>query len=367
MTGIGPVGQGLAVINDDCRIRERRKMRPTIVAVCYGLAVLSSATGAFAQRPGIWAEKMFEKLDQDFGVVAKGSEAKYRLKLTNKYPDPVHIADVRTKCSCATVKASTNTLAPGEEGYIEIVFDTTKFDRHKDTTMTVVFDRPQHAEVLIPIKAYINPDVSLTPGAIDFGAVAKGASTQRKVAITYNGRQGTAIQSLINKNKLLKAQLQEVGRNGPMIYYDLAVTLDPATPEGDLRDQMTLVTNDPVTPHISVLVEGRVEAPYGVITKLVDFGTVDPGARLDRIVVVRGQQDFDIEKIESEHTAGVFEVRLPKSPQRYHKLPLTLIAPKEPGVLREEFTITIKGSNETVTFKAQCNVKPVETPRQGPG
>jgi len=33
-------------------------------------------------------------------------------------------------------------------------------------------------------------------------------------------------------------------------------------------------------------------------------------------------------------------------------LPLTVIAPDEPGTLTEEFTVTIAGRSEPVTFKA---------------
>lgn len=340
-------------------------MRPRIVALCFALVSLGTATATFAQ-PGTWADKLFEKLEQDFGVVAKNSEAKYRLKLKNPHPDPVHIRQVRTKCTCAQVKASTDTLAPGEEGYIEIVFDTAKYERHKDTTMIVEFDRPQFSEVHIPIKAYINPDVILTPGAINFEVVNKGEAVTRTIDIRYTSRQGTAITSLFNSKKnakLLNAQLQEIGRNGPLINYELTVTLSPDAPEGDLREQMALITNDPMTPQIAILVEGHVEAPFRVTNKLVDFGTYPPGHRRSVNLVITGKEEFDIEKIESDHTEGVFEVRLPKSPRKTHVLEMTMIFPDEPGVLKEEFTVTIKGRKETLSFKAQGRVQPTTSQR----
>ena len=57
-------------------------------------------------------------------------------------------------------------------------------------------------------------------------------------------------------------------------------------------------------------------------------------------------------------SAGVFEVRLMREPRSLHTLPLTIIAPAEPGTLREEFTITIMGEAEPITLKAHCKVAP---------
>ena len=68
-------------------------------------------------------------------------------------------------------------------------------------------------------------------------------------------------------------------------------------------------------------------------------------------IVARGRTKFTIEKIESDKTAGVFEVRLPKDARTIHVLPLTMIGPAEPGVINEEFTVTISGNPDPVTFK----------------
>ena len=68
------------------------------------------------------------------------------------------------------------------------------------------------------------------------------------------------------------------------------------------------------------------------------------------------KQPFTIEKIESEKTAGIFETRIQKDAKEIHVLPLTFIAPKEAGPVNEEFTLTIGGSTEPVTFKAYGKV-----------
>jgi hypothetical protein len=247
--------------------------------------------------------------------------------------------------------------------------DARKFTHLKETFLTVTFDQPLFTQVRIPVKAYINPDVLLNPGAAEFGGVAKGTETPRRIAVTYVWRGRSALKEAVSKNPNVAAKLVEVRRDAAAIHYELHVTIKGTAPLGELRDQVTLVNEDPSVPGIPVLVDARVEPEFGVSPDLVSFGTLAPGERKTVNVVVRGKKSFTIDKIESEKTAGTFEVRLPKVSATIHVLPLTLIAPKEPGTLKEEFTITIGGSPEPVTFKAYgkiaargAGVGPADTP-----
>src|SRR5215831_4005382 len=112
----------------------------TVQMLLLGLAVLLWGARANAQNSD-WAEKMFEKTNHDFGVVARGADARYRLKLTNKYQQTVHIASVTTTCGCTAAKPSKDTLASLESAYIEVTMDTRKFSHQKDSSLTVVIDQ----------------------------------------------------------------------------------------------------------------------------------------------------------------------------------------------------------------------------------
>ncbi len=325
----------------------------TLQMLLLGLAVLVGGGRANAQDTN-WAAKMFDKLEHDFGVVARGADTRYRLKITNKYQPAVHIAEVKTSCGCTAAKPSKDLLASLETAYIEITMDTKKFQQQKNSSVTVVIDQPQYAEVRIPISAYIRPDVVLTPGGADFGPVARGAAQERKISVAYAGRGNWKIKDVSSKNPNVATRVVETRRDATNVNYDLYVSLKETAPLGELREQLTLVTDDASNPYIPVMVTGRVEADYSVSPELVSLGVLSPGERRTVNVVVRGKKPFSIEKIESEKTSGTFEVRLPQGSKlgNTYVLPLTVIAPDEPGTLTEDFTVTIAGSSEPVTFKA---------------
>ena len=327
----------------------------TVHMLLCGLLLALGGSAASAQDTS-WADKMFEKRDHDFGVVARGADAKYRLKFTNLYQQSVHIASVTTSCGCTAAKPSKDTLASRETAYIEIVMDTRKFTHDKSSSVTIVVDQPQYAEVRIPIHAYIRTDVVLSPGGAEFGPITKGADETRKIGISYAGRGNWKIKDVVSKNPNVTAKVVETRRDGTNVNYDLSVVIKGSTPLGELRDQLTLVTDDAGNPYIPVLVEGRVE-PEFVVSDIVSFGNLVPGEKKTMNVMVRGKTPFLIEKIESEKTMAVFEVRMPQEAKKVHLVPLTLVAPAEPGSLEEDFTVTIQGrSGEHVTFKARGKI-----------
>jgi len=341
--------------------------KKTARCVCWGLLLLLGVATPLPAQDASWAEKMFDKLEHNFGVVARGADTRYRLTITNRYVETIHISNVRTSCGCTAAKPSQDTLRSRETAYLEITMDTRKFTHQKDSAVTVVFDQPTYAEVRIPVHVYIRTDVVLTPGAVEFGAVPTGAEQTRNIAVSYAGRQNWTVRDVISKNPNLNVKIKETGRADGRVNYDLQVSLKSGTPVGVLRDQVTLVTDDASNPYIPVLVEARVEAEFTVSPQVVSFGVLKPGQKKTVNVVIRGKKPFSIEKIESEKAAGTFEVRLPKDSKIIHVLPLTMVAPETPGTVDELFTVTIPGSEEGAAFRVYGKVEaPASVQTSGP-
>ena len=326
------------------------------------LAVLTgSAIPADAQELS-WAEKMFDRQKIDFGVIAKGSDARLRVKFTNLYKQDVHIADVRTTCGCSAAEPSKTTLKSRESAYLDVTMNTRRFDRRKDSNVIVTFDAPQYREVRIPITAYIRTDVVLTPGSAGFGAVEHGKEAVRTIKIAYAGRNTWTIREVKSQNKLIEAKAVETSRGNGRVNYDLIVALKPGVPVGTLRESITLITDDSNSPRIPILVEARVEADITVTPSLIALGQLTPGQRKTVNVVLRGKKPFKVEKIECKSNNRSFKVRLPKTAKAVHVLPLTITTPTKAGNFNEEFTVKIAGRPEPVTFKAYGKV--VETKRR---
>ncbi len=315
--------------------------------------------------PNDWAKKMFDSTSHDFGAVARNATVTHQFKVTNLYKEDVHIASVTASCGCTLPTFDSTPIKSRESKYVTVSMDTNRFHGQKNSTVTVRFDQPLNAVVTIPVKVYIRTDVVLSPGAINFGAVDKGAAPQRKMTISYApGVPNWKITNILTNNKYLTARAVETSRTDAQVDYELTVTLAANAPVGDLRQEMALVTNDEVNPQVLVPVEARVEADVMVTPNVVQLGSVAPGEKAVRTVMLRGAKPFVIDKVECESAREAFKMPpLDKDAKPFHVISLTFTAPKQSGAFSEKFTVTIAGRREPVTFTARGTIETAQAPR----
>ena len=217
------------------------------------------------------------------------------------------------------------------------------------------------ATVRIPISAYIRPDISIEPGNIDFGTVDVGVGARQTAHVAYSGRSDWGVRGVTVNHDYLEAQIVETQRSRgyggeAVVKYDLIVQVKPSAPVGVIRDKIILQTNDASNPTVPVLVEARVEPDIVVSPQTLTLGDVAAGSERKYTVVIKGKKPFAIERIECESDEERFKVMLSRAPKAVHVLPLTFSSPEEPGAFHEEFTITVAGREQPVTFSAVGNI-----------
>lgn len=332
----------------------RQFVTATVIAVMTASSLSSSLLAEVETK---FPDAMFEKTSHDFGVVARGADTTYRLKLKNIYKNTVHISNIRVTCGCTAGEPSQETLLSGEEAYIEIKMDTRRFTRRKDSNVIVTFDQPQVAELTIPITAYIRTDVVIEPGSAQFGSLQLGEKSERTLKIAYAGREDWKIKKVETGSDLIEAEAVETSRAGGNVNYDLHVRVSDKTPLGVLRKYITLLTDDESNPEVPLLVEGDVKPEFEVSPPLVQLGTMKPGETRNVRIVVKAKKPFEVESVTCDKLRDVFAVRLPKSAAPVQVIPLTVTAPAQAGRMEEQLSIAIAGRTERVTLKATATIE----------
>lgn len=339
-----------------------RRLATAVATFACGLMLTINTAAAQDQgiRPSTpgrqlnWAESMFDKLNHEFGIVARGADVVLRLKVTNKYVETVRIAEAHTSCNCISARVMSNTLKTWEEGIIEVKLNTLQYSRERNANVIVTIDQPAYMQVTIPIHAYIRTDVVIEPGSALLGTVSQGESGHgQRLRISYAGNANWRISEARSRNPNIICDLKELSRNSngatANVLYELNVKLAPNTPAGDLRDQIQLLTNDVNSPQIPVLVEGRVIAEFSVTPPAIVRNGLKPGDKEEIKIVIRGQKPFAVEKIESNSGSEAYQVKLPQKDhfQIIQILNVIINAPEKPGPLTEVFTVTVVGQGQS--------------------
>ena len=255
-----------------------------------------------------WAARMFPVSRHDFGVVAKGANVEYRFVFENPYQEDVQVASVQSTCRCTVPRVTKTLLRTHETAEIVAEFNTRQFDGPKEATIKVSFDQPSRAEVQLHVQGFIRSDVVFQPGSVQFGTVAQGQASTRRIQVSYSGRKDWQVLGAVCRAPYLEARIRETGRaqdplfaGSTQVSYDLWVTLKGDAPPGYFKEQLILPTNDAalnsLAAQVPLAVEGLVTAPLAAYPSVLMLGRLAPKETTARNLVVRGAKPFHIVEV----------------------------------------------------------------------
>jgi hypothetical protein len=79
-----------------------------------------------------WASKEF-----NYGSVPTGTTVTHQFRFTNTGSEPLTMTRVKASCGCTTPSYSKEPIAPGEEGFIDVAFNTTGKSGIQNKSVTV--------------------------------------------------------------------------------------------------------------------------------------------------------------------------------------------------------------------------------------
>jgi hypothetical protein len=319
------------------------------------LAIACTAAGASAQE---WAEKMFNKLDHDFGTVARGADTVYKFEITNIYKQDMHITGVRSSCGCTSPTIEGGPIVKThEKAYVVARFNTRTHVGQKGATLTVSLGAPYAAEVQLHVHGNIRSDVVFNPGHIEFGEVNEGEAKEQKVTVQYAGRPNWEIVDVTNDNDNFEVELLEAERGNGRVSYNLVVRLKDNLPAGYVKDQLTVVTNDSRLENrrIPLFVSGHVRPEFSVTPSQLVLGEIAPGAEVTRKIVVRGKEPFRILDVDCGEDCFDFKPDNNEA-KKVHFVQVTFRAGEQPGKLQTPIRIITDRDNRGATLTASAEV-----------
>jgi hypothetical protein len=288
-------------------------------------------------RADNWAEKMFRVREHDFRTVGRGTKCEYHFELENPYQEEVHIASVRTSCGCTTPTISKQTLKTHQTGAIIAKFNTSTFIGQKAATITVVFDKPHYAEAQLKISGFIRTDITFDPPEVAFGEIPPGETREREVVITHNGTSNWQITDVRSHCTDLQVRLNPPEISPGMVKYRMLVRTKASMPEGDIRERLTLISNDRDFPTTEMSISGRIRPILSVSPTALSLGTAQAGAVMEKRLVVRGEEPFAITQVVCADDR--FEFDVPGGTKKLHFVKMRFTADTATSKIGQEIRI----------------------------
>ncbi len=314
-----------------------------LLSMLVAWTLLTSAASAQT-----WVESLFPEQTHDFGTVARGSKIKHSFPIVNRTNANIHIAGWKTKCGCTDVKVGARDIPPGTQTFVEATLDTTKFQGYKPSGLTLIFDQPTYVEKDLNLSCFIRGDLVLNPGVVDFGIATRNASPSVTLNLNYaGGMTNWGIVKVETLTDHITARLEEIpGTRSPSsVQYKMTATLNSSAPVGYMKEEITLVTNDPSSPRIPVSVTGNVQGAVVLSPSILTLGTLKAGQVLTRDVLVRSAEPFVVEKADSK-SGDLSVASIPQDARALQKITVTIKAPSQPGPFHDQLEISTNVANE---------------------
>ena len=252
-----------------------------------------------AQVP--WTQELVRDVQttHDFGSVPTGSQQEHTFEFVNTSGAPLNLISVRASCGCTKPTVLTALVQPGETAQVLAKFDTVTHRGEKAATVTVGVNKlstfAEYGEVQFSVKGKIRKDVVLTPGKISFDSVPVTSAAQQTVKMKYAGNPLWQILRIESTNANIKAEAQELKREGGRITYELIVKLSGSQPTGSFADELCVITNDKLVNKMPISVSGRVKPTLEAAP--IKLGIIKQGAKVEKRFVIRGQRPFEIREV----------------------------------------------------------------------
>lgn len=317
------------------------------------------------------AESMFDETTRDFGSVPRGQLMRHQFRLVNNTGQQVQIGGVRVSCGCVSARAVVNTLAPGQETYIDAQMDTRRFQGIKTVTVFVSFTQPKFEEVRLWVQANSRDEIMFSPESLAFGKIQRGKAPSTSMNIDFVGTTTKIVEAKSDSN-FIQVALSENKKGTGEFSYKLDAVVRKDIPAGRWYTDVWLTTNNTSIPKLRIPVTVEVDAVLTASPSRVTLGSVQAGAETERKVILRGVQPFKISKIVGADDE--LSVREPTDEKKaVHVLTITLKPTKAGEFLRTLKIITdLKDGDLDVlahadvtpapSVQAQAPAPPIETP-----
>jgi hypothetical protein len=248
----------------------------------------------------------------DFGNQDEGPDITHEFRCRNLGHGKLIVSNVSTSCGCtaAVIRKSGSketspypaTFEPGEIFYVKATYHTNGRPGHATKIITISSNDPVNPAFQLQLDMTVQRDVDVQPDRVYLYGIKHGQDHPTTIKIL--GKAGEDLQILsaaptgnvVTVTSITPYRDDSTNRSGATIQVDAPATLAIGT----FTDNLTVKTNNPKKPEISVPVMGEVVGPVQFNPKTLSFA---PHQEMPVTVTftVDNPQTFSIRSVDSLH------------------------------------------------------------------
>lgn len=326
-----------------------------IVLLSFLSVAPAFASDVAAREPADEPRIEFEQTIHDFGVVGQNTTVNHEFAFHNAGDSILQIESIESPCSCTASLLSSDSIAPGETGILEVAFSAGMRQGTSKNSLTMYTNDSASPEVKIEITAEVEPLFAVEPHFLVFDV---GAGEKEKIVrVSRLNERAPPIKAVKTSADLLIARFEDmtditlpidIGETATYIRVQLA-NMDVETPR---EESIFLSLEYPpgAVYHLPVLL--RRVYRVSIMPPVAALGIVKQGKKAGKILKVIGDDSTDMERLKISATPEIISATLQKTDSVNEVACRVEIKETAPaGFVSGEITVTV-GEDGPVVAKA---------------
>lgn len=203
----------------------------------------------------------FDEPEWDFGSIQKGAQVSHNYWFTNNGTEDLIITKIKPTCGCTTTKSKGMTLKPGERGFIDIAFNSGRFNNVVTKGITVETNDALNPYLELRFTATINnPLQSLETAPLE--ANFKTVLNTKPAVLTLKLKNVDSTRSKIDFVEIPNGNLIKITPDKitlkPQESVELKLSLSPNMALGPFVSSLTLEAKDKPDSRITIPILGTI-------------------------------------------------------------------------------------------------------------
>lgn len=234
---------------------------------------------------------IIEETSHDFGRISDHEPVRCAFRFRNAGGSPLIITTIQSSCGCTVPTIAKTEYAPGESGEFTVEFNPANREGAQSKTVMISCNDPVTPAPTVTINAQVSPLVFSEPRSLNFGAIKKGSSATRRIALLGRGptfdAHNIAAQSNPAAFEFRPVGTTDIVRGDEKFRQtEVDVTLKQM-PVGRFGDTISFETGDPRMPRAQVIMTGVVQGDVSIVPPSLAFRRTVPGEPFEGAVRVK--------------------------------------------------------------------------------
>lgn len=238
----------------------------SLASLAFGLCLfLFISLSANAQ--GVF---QFNTDSHDFATVEEGDLAQKTFTFKNTGNQPIILSNVRASCGCTTPNWTREPVMPGQEGKIEVSYNSAGRPGAFNKTITITSNATEATKVLT-IRGNVvsdpanDPKMTVERNTVALGKIKKGEAVTYKISFKNDGKKQLQIHNLTSQCNCVKLAGRAIAEAGQTQELEIVIT---PTQTGAFQDDIVIYTNSQSQGTTTIKLTGQVvEGSSSVLRK----------------------------------------------------------------------------------------------------